>query len=146
MRRLAAITAFLLLSSLGCTAAHQLAIAGAIGYSEAVMAVDDAEWDDYVACSGAGLPDPASACQKKHDVLNGPIKSALLSAKAVDLAVQAAPTSVPAALPDLLLELDKLQKAVNAINGASPQLKARIDQAQAAALRLLARIVNGGKA
>ncbi len=86
---------------------------------------------------------PALGCIAGHEKLNPTIVQALSDVKAVTLAIKATPKGVPASLPDLLKDLQRLRQALSELDVLLPGLANTTSTAETKALALLSQLVGG---
>jgi hypothetical protein len=118
--------AAVLVVSLGCSGGlRHIATLADVGYSQAVFALDDAEFN---ACQ-TGVLTPAQCV-----ALNSKVKQALEDVKVITAYIQAMPksTMMPASLPYLLRDLSDLRAALAALLTNNPAVDVLLELAKAA--------------
>ena len=108
-----------------CTGVRHVATLADVGFSQAVFALDDAEFN---ACQ-TGVLTPAQCV-----ALNSKVKQALEDVKVLTAYIQAMPTgkAMPASLPYLLRDLSDLRAALVAVAAGNPEASNLLDLARAA--------------
>lgn len=119
-----------------CATVQQLAIKADMAYSTAVFALDDAE---FAACHPVPAPPLTTDLCGPLDVK---VVQALQDVKAVTVAIQTFPTTVPTSLPALLSDLNSVQISLVGLeqNPLIMSLAAKTADANAKAIALLTQI------